>query len=152
MSGDFRKIDPHPPPACGAGGGHTRWVERGWDVNSSEDARLCSVLYICKYFVHFPHLPISLVVHRHNVQEHRVALLWTQPGEACTQGWEHSSKKEVTSSSSFEIKFWIFQERKHSFFYFLYGGNPNFASTKYDLHKFNWYFRSCGFRHKIILD
>ncbi len=39
------------PPAFGAGGGHTRWVERGWGVNSSEDARHCSVLYICKYFV-----------------------------------------------------------------------------------------------------
>jgi hypothetical protein len=23
----------------------------GWGVNSSEDARHCSVLYICKYFV-----------------------------------------------------------------------------------------------------
>ena len=33
-----------PPPAFGAGGGHTRWVERGWGVNSSEDARHCSVL------------------------------------------------------------------------------------------------------------
>jgi hypothetical protein len=32
-------------------GGHTRWGERGWGVNSSEDARHCSVLYICKYFV-----------------------------------------------------------------------------------------------------
>jgi len=40
-------------PAFGAGGGHTRWVERGWGVNSSEDARHCSVLYICKYFVPF---------------------------------------------------------------------------------------------------
>ncbi len=29
------------------GGGHTRWVERGWVVNSSEDARhYCSVLYV----------------------------------------------------------------------------------------------------------
>ncbi len=36
-----------PPPAFGAGGGHTRWVERGWGVNSSEDAKHCSVLYIC---------------------------------------------------------------------------------------------------------
>jgi hypothetical protein len=40
-----------PPPPFGAGGGHTRWVERGWGVNSSEDARHCSVLYKCKYFV-----------------------------------------------------------------------------------------------------
>jgi hypothetical protein len=26
-------------------------VERGWGDNSSEDARHCSVLYICKFFV-----------------------------------------------------------------------------------------------------
>jgi hypothetical protein len=44
------------PPAVGAGGGHTRWVEREWGVNSSEDARHCSVLYICKYFVSLPNL------------------------------------------------------------------------------------------------
>ncbi len=30
------------PPAFGAEGGHTCWVERGWGVNSSEDARHCS--------------------------------------------------------------------------------------------------------------
>jgi hypothetical protein len=29
-------------------------VERGWGVNSSEDARHCSVLYIGKYFVIIP--------------------------------------------------------------------------------------------------
>jgi hypothetical protein len=40
------KLTPSPP-----GGGHTRWVERRWGVNSSEDARHCSVLYKCKYFV-----------------------------------------------------------------------------------------------------
>ncbi len=34
-----------PPPALGAGGGHTRWVERGWGVNILEDARHNSVLY-----------------------------------------------------------------------------------------------------------
>jgi hypothetical protein len=56
MSGVFRNIDPPPPhrPAggpFGASGGHTRWVERGWGVNSLEDARHCSALYICKYFV-----------------------------------------------------------------------------------------------------
>jgi hypothetical protein len=59
MSGVFRNIDTPPPhrpasvypPAFGAGGGRTRWVERWWGVNSSEDARHCSVLYICKYFV-----------------------------------------------------------------------------------------------------
>ncbi len=39
------------PPAFGVEGGHTRWVERGWGVNISEDARHCSVLYTCKYFV-----------------------------------------------------------------------------------------------------
>ena len=51
MSGVFRNIDTPPPhrpasgypPAVGAGGGHTRWVERGWGVNNSEDARHCSV-------------------------------------------------------------------------------------------------------------
>jgi hypothetical protein len=57
MSGVFRNIDPPPPDrpasvdpsAFGAGGGLTRWVERrGWGVNSLEDARHCSVLYICK--------------------------------------------------------------------------------------------------------
>jgi len=58
MSGVFRNIDPPPPtarrvctPAFGAVGGHTRWVERGWGVNSSEDARHSFVLYICKCFV-----------------------------------------------------------------------------------------------------
>ena len=52
-------LTPHPltarlvcvPPAFGAGEGHTRWVESGWGFNNSEDARHCSVLYICKYFV-----------------------------------------------------------------------------------------------------
>jgi hypothetical protein len=33
------------------GGGHTRWVERGWGVNILEDARDWSVLYMRKYFV-----------------------------------------------------------------------------------------------------
>ncbi len=59
MSGVFQNIDPPPPsppgdcvpPAFGAGGGHTRWVERGVGVNILEDARHSSVLYICKYFV-----------------------------------------------------------------------------------------------------
>ncbi len=40
---------------CGAGGWHTRWVERGWGINILEDARHSSVLYICKYFVQSPH-------------------------------------------------------------------------------------------------
>jgi hypothetical protein len=40
MSGVFQNI--------GAGGGHTRWVERGvWKVTILEDARHSSVLYIC---------------------------------------------------------------------------------------------------------
>jgi hypothetical protein len=39
------------PPRRPAEGGHTRWVERGRGVNILEDARHCSVLYICKYFV-----------------------------------------------------------------------------------------------------
>jgi hypothetical protein len=59
MSGVFRNIAPPPLtarrvcafPVFGAGRGHTRWVER---VNSSEDARHCSVLYICQYFVYTP--------------------------------------------------------------------------------------------------
>jgi hypothetical protein len=63
MSGVFRNIDPPPPHpgecvpsppfSFGAGEGHTRWVERGWGVNSSEDAGH-SVLYIFKCFVAFP--------------------------------------------------------------------------------------------------
>jgi hypothetical protein len=59
MSGVFRNIELTPTPSprgecvpprlwCGS---HTRWVERGLGVNSSEDARHCSELYICKYFV-----------------------------------------------------------------------------------------------------
>jgi hypothetical protein len=61
MSGVFRNIDPiplaarrvctTPPPPLVRGGGLTGWVEMGWGVNSSEDARHCSVIYICKYFV-----------------------------------------------------------------------------------------------------
>ncbi len=39
------------PPPLMRGGGHTRWVKRGWGANSSEDDRHWSVLYICKYFV-----------------------------------------------------------------------------------------------------
>ncbi len=39
------------PPAFGTGGGHPRWVERGWGVNILEDARHSSVLYIFQYFV-----------------------------------------------------------------------------------------------------
>jgi hypothetical protein len=62
MSGVFQNIDPPPPycprecvpPAFGAGGGHTRWVERGVGGQSLEDAKHSSVLYICKYFVTAP--------------------------------------------------------------------------------------------------
>jgi hypothetical protein len=61
MSGVFQNIDPPSPgpsrpgecvpPAFGAEGGHTRWLERGVGVNILEDARHSSVLYVCKYFV-----------------------------------------------------------------------------------------------------
>jgi hypothetical protein len=45
------------PPAFGAGGGQTRWVERGWGVNILEDVRHCSVFYIRKkYFVLLSHV------------------------------------------------------------------------------------------------
>jgi hypothetical protein len=38
------------PPAFDAWGGHTAGWRGGWGVNSSEDARHCYVLYLCKYF------------------------------------------------------------------------------------------------------
>jgi hypothetical protein len=56
MSGVFQNIDPQRPsppgecvpPAIGAGGGNSRWMERGgWKVKSLEDARHCfCTLYI----------------------------------------------------------------------------------------------------------
>ncbi len=49
-----------PPPAFGAEGGHTRWVERGWGVNILEDARHSSVLYICMYFVPKVHCKLNI--------------------------------------------------------------------------------------------
>jgi hypothetical protein len=62
MSGVLQNIDspsPHrpacvypPPSAFGAGGGHTRWVERGWGVSivwKTPDTALYSI--IRKYFV-----------------------------------------------------------------------------------------------------
>jgi hypothetical protein len=57
MSGVFQNIDPsHPgkcvPPAFDAGGGHTRWLERGVGGQYLEDVRHSSVLYVCKYFAH----------------------------------------------------------------------------------------------------
>jgi hypothetical protein len=53
----------YPPPLpMVRGDGHTRWGERGWGINCSEDARHCSVLYICKYFVGYTiKLPIFFV-------------------------------------------------------------------------------------------
>jgi hypothetical protein len=68
MAGVFQNIDPPSPslpvecvpfpPAFGAGGGHTRWLERGgWGVSILEDVRHSSVLYVCKYFVHLPAYP-----------------------------------------------------------------------------------------------
>ncbi len=54
MSCVFQNIDPPSPsppgecvpPTFGAGGGHTRRVERGVGVNILEDARHSSVLYL----------------------------------------------------------------------------------------------------------
>ncbi len=60
MSGVFRNIDPAPtpsplsecvPPRLWCGGRTHSLGGEGVGVNSSEDARHCSVLYICKYFV-----------------------------------------------------------------------------------------------------
>jgi hypothetical protein len=57
MSGVFQNIDPPPPhrPASvypsGAGGGHTRWVERGVVGQYFGRRQTQLVLYICKYFV-----------------------------------------------------------------------------------------------------
>jgi hypothetical protein len=39
-------------------------------------------------------LPVSLVVHGHNVHKDRVALVRTQAREADTQGGEHSPRKD----------------------------------------------------------
>jgi hypothetical protein len=62
MSGVFQNIDPHPltpwrvcipHAAFGAGGEHTRWVERGCRgslVRKTPDTALYSI-YVCKYFV-----------------------------------------------------------------------------------------------------
>jgi hypothetical protein len=53
MSGVFQNIDPpsphrpasvYPPPLVRG--------ERGWGFKSSVNARHCSVLYLCKYFVY----------------------------------------------------------------------------------------------------
>ncbi len=37
-----RSVSVSPSPAFGAGGGHTRWVERGWGVNITPDTALYS--------------------------------------------------------------------------------------------------------------
>ncbi len=54
MSGVFRNVDPpshRPASAFGAGGGHTRWVERGWGskVWKTPDTALHSV-YVSALF------------------------------------------------------------------------------------------------------
>jgi hypothetical protein len=58
VSGVFQNIDPPaptpltarrvctPPPTIGAEGGHTRWAERGWGVNSLEGARVTALYSI----------------------------------------------------------------------------------------------------------
>jgi hypothetical protein len=61
MSGVFRNIDPPPTnprrvcthPPLVMGGGHTRWVERGWGVNSSERRQtlICTLYMLVLYFV-----------------------------------------------------------------------------------------------------
>ncbi len=48
MSGVFRNIDPAPPHRQETLAG---WREGGGSIYSSEDARHCAVLFICKYFV-----------------------------------------------------------------------------------------------------
>ncbi len=53
MSGVFRNIDPPTPhrpasvytPTFGAGRGHTRWVERGWGVNTVVQKTPYTALY-----------------------------------------------------------------------------------------------------------
>jgi hypothetical protein len=64
MCGVFQNIDPPPPHRPPASvypppppPPLVRWEDTlagwrgGWGVNSSEDSRHCSALYICKYFV-----------------------------------------------------------------------------------------------------
>jgi hypothetical protein len=58
MSGVFRNIDSPPPhrpasmyPPLVRGEDTLAGWREGGGVNSSEDARHCSVLYLCKYFV-----------------------------------------------------------------------------------------------------
>jgi hypothetical protein len=65
MSGVFQNIDPPPPasvypPAFVAGGGHTRWVERGWGGQyfGRRQTLLCTLhtVPVCIYFVREPHV------------------------------------------------------------------------------------------------
>ncbi len=75
------------PPAFGGAEGHTRWVERGWGINSSEDARHCSVLYICKYLV------VVLLLHRWSMFGGQA---WTRPLlQAGRRPWEQPTSTEV---------------------------------------------------------
>jgi hypothetical protein len=54
MSGDFQNIDPpppSPPSECGAGGGHTRGVERGggsifWFWKTPDMEEICLACYL----------------------------------------------------------------------------------------------------------
>jgi hypothetical protein len=65
MSGVFQNIEPSPPgecvpqpppPAFGVGGGHTRWVERGWGSISwkTPDTALYSTYVSTLWVVHLP--------------------------------------------------------------------------------------------------
>jgi hypothetical protein len=59
MSDVFQNIHPPPlsppgecvPPAFGAGGGHTRWAERGVGGQYFGRRQEQLLLYVCKYFV-----------------------------------------------------------------------------------------------------
>ncbi len=91
MAGVFQNIDPPPPsapgasvpPAFGAGGGHTRWLERGvgGGVNNLEDVRHSSVLYVCKYFMG---------------QSHETALYTPRPFSSSSECRHKCAKREST--------------------------------------------------------
>jgi hypothetical protein len=80
----MQNIDPAPPsppgecvftPAFGGGGGETTLAgwRRGWGVNTLEDARHSSVLYVCKYIAAL-HVPPLFLFHQ-------------QPGQHATYRW-----------------------------------------------------------------